>query len=193
MALLNLANLAVSWVLTPPSPANSGTTIVLPLGHGAWFPAAPFMITVWPILNPARKNNAEICKCTAISSDTLTVVRAQEGTTARNIVNEDRLAQTLTKAWLDQLAAFFQGSNTVSSNYAVADSDFFIAASGNITITLPTTPTGKSLVIKNTGGGTITIDAGSGATIDGYRYAYLTAPNEAVSLFLSAANLWLVF
>jgi hypothetical protein len=63
----------------------SATSIVLNSGHGARFPAIPFNATWWNItdyLDPADDPNVEIVRVTNISTDTLTVVRGQEGISA---------------------------------------------------------------------------------------------------------------
>src|SRR5690348_10482552 len=57
------------------------TTLILPTGAGALFPATssgPFMVMLGTYVS-----NHELVKCTSRSSDTLTIVRAQEGTTAQ--------------------------------------------------------------------------------------------------------------
>ena len=63
----------------------SATSIVLTAGHGARLPAAPFNIVWWDSTNypdPSDDPNREIVRCTVISTDTLTVTRAQESTSA---------------------------------------------------------------------------------------------------------------
>ena len=61
--------------------SSSATSLVLTAGQGALFPtitgADYFLVTLFD-----NSSVLEICKCTARSSDTLTVTRAQEGTTA---------------------------------------------------------------------------------------------------------------
>lgn len=63
----------------------AATSIVLSSGHGAKLPTVPFNITWynatdWP--DPSDDPNVEIVRVTTISTDTLTVTRAQEGTSA---------------------------------------------------------------------------------------------------------------
>ncbi len=61
----------------------SATSIVLTSGHGANLPSAPFNVIWWnstDYSNPADDPNKEIVRVTAKSTDTLTVTRAQEGT-----------------------------------------------------------------------------------------------------------------
>jgi hypothetical protein len=89
-------NFAVSSVAVAPSPAASGTSLTVATGEGARFPAAPFNGTVCPAQALATPANAEIVRVTAIAGDVLTIVRAQEGTTARAIAIGDLIAATIT-------------------------------------------------------------------------------------------------
>lgn len=95
------ANFAVSAVATAPSPATSGTSLVVTAGHGVRFPAVPFNATICPAATQPDPSNAEIVRVTAIATDTLTIVRAQGGTSARTVVATDQIfagitAKTLT-------------------------------------------------------------------------------------------------
>jgi len=70
---------------------TSDTSIVLTSGNGAKLPApatdGSFNLVWWNSTDygdPADDPNVEIVRCTARSTDTLTVTRAQEGTTAAN-------------------------------------------------------------------------------------------------------------
>ena len=96
-------NFAVSIVATAPSPGLSGTTLTVTAGQGGRFPAPPFNATVWPSGVLPDPTNAEIVRVTAIATDTLTIVRAQEGTTARTIATGNLIAATITKKLLDDL------------------------------------------------------------------------------------------
>jgi hypothetical protein len=74
---------------------TSATSIVLQSGQGARFPVLAggdyFYAT---LVNTS--NQLEIVKCTARSTDTLTIVRAQEGTTARSYDAGDRIELRIT-------------------------------------------------------------------------------------------------
>lgn len=63
---------------------GSDTSIVLTTGHAARLPTAvPFNVVWWNSTDypdPADDPNVEIVRVTAIATDTLTVVRGQEGT-----------------------------------------------------------------------------------------------------------------
>lgn len=90
-------NLSIGTVLTPPSPAVSGTSVTLVAGQGARFPVPPFNCTVWPTGQIPDPANAEIVRVSGIVGDVLTIARAQESTTARTILIGDTLALTVTK------------------------------------------------------------------------------------------------
>lgn len=89
-------NFAYSLIATAPSPAASGTSLVVTTGQGALFPAVPFNVTIWPTAVQPITTNAEIVTVTAVATDTLTIVRAQEGTSARTILVGDQIAATIT-------------------------------------------------------------------------------------------------
>lgn len=101
-------NLWQSTVATAPSPATSGTTLVCHAGDGAYLTAAPpFPVAIWasgaaPSL-PA--GNVELALCTAVSTDTLTLTRGQEGIAARTVVVGDQIAAVITAAFLTSLNA----------------------------------------------------------------------------------------
>lgn len=80
-----LKDYAISTVVTAPSPATSGTTLTVTTGHGTRFGAVPFYATLVPEGQLPTLDNAEKVKVTAISTDTLTIVRAQDGTTAKSV------------------------------------------------------------------------------------------------------------
>lgn len=110
MAIIKFSNNASTTLAANIS--NSATSLTLAAGDGAEFPSLGtdeyFMITVID-----DSNNMEIMKCTARTSDTLTVVRAQEGTSARafNVGSyvENRLtADSLTK--VSNVDAFSQAA-----------------------------------------------------------------------------------
>lgn len=94
-------NFAYSTVATAPSPASSGTSLVVAAADGAKFPAAPFMVTIWPSGSQPTTTNAEIAEVTTVSTDTFTITRAAEGSSARTVVIGDQISATVTSAVLD--------------------------------------------------------------------------------------------
>jgi len=89
-------NFALSAVLSPPMPANSGTSLTVSSGHGARFPAPPFNATVWPAGGTPDPTTAEIVRVTGRAIDTFTVIRGTENSTPRMVVLGDQIAATIT-------------------------------------------------------------------------------------------------
>lgn len=98
-------NFATSLVATAPSPATSGTSLVVTGGEGTRFPAVSFNATIGPANAEHTPANSEIVRVTAISTDTFTITRAQESTSARTVVVGDRIAATITKKTLEDIEA----------------------------------------------------------------------------------------
>lgn len=91
----NLKDYGTSTVLTAPSPADSGTSLVVQSGHGARFPAAPFYVTVHPSSELPTLDNAEKLLVTAKSTDTFTIDRAEGDTSAQSIEAGWRISNSL--------------------------------------------------------------------------------------------------
>lgn len=98
---------------------TSSTTITVTTGAGAQFPAISGGNFFYATLTDSS-NNLEIVKVTARVTDVLTVVRAQEGTTARAYAAADKIELRVTAAVMTGLAQTaadqtFTGANTFSS------------------------------------------------------------------------------
>ena len=106
---------AYSTVLTAPSPATSGTTLVLQSGDGAKF-SFPQNATVFPAGAQPTLANSEIVRITGISTDTLTITRAQETSSARTIVVGDQIANTITPKVLTDIEAQALGGTLTASS-----------------------------------------------------------------------------
>jgi hypothetical protein len=103
---------------------SSATSITLTTGQGARFPTLSAGDYFYATLIDTS-NNLEIVKCTARSTDVLTVVRAQETTTARSYSTGDRLeirltAQTFLDATAITPAAVSDQANTATGYFQVA-------------------------------------------------------------------------
>ncbi len=122
-------NFAYSTIATAPSPAASGTSLVVDSGHGTRFPTVPFNATIWPTGEQPTSTNAEIVRVTAISTDTFTITREQESTRSRTIIVGDQIAAAITNKTLmdaenimSRWSPFILGSagtgvQTLASNY----------------------------------------------------------------------------
>jgi parallel beta-helix repeat protein len=115
------ANFSYSNVVTAPSPATSGTSLATTNGDGAKFPVTPFNATIWPSGVSPVSTNAEIVRVTGISTDTFTIVRAQEGTSAISIAIGYQIAATVTKKTLTDIESQRVASATVSTGSVLAD------------------------------------------------------------------------
>ena len=74
----DLANGLIGTALT-----SVATTLVLQAGYGDSMPAVPFFLTLTPAGQLSTMGNSEIVRVTARTGDTLTIERAQKGTTYR--------------------------------------------------------------------------------------------------------------
>lgn len=126
---------------------SSSTSITLTTGQGARFPSLSGGDYFYATLIDTS-NNLEIVKCTARSSDVLTVVRGQESTTARAYSTSDRIELRITaQGLIDAGAASLDGDRgdiTVSSsgtvwsidNLAVTDAKINSMAATKLTGTI---------------------------------------------------------
>ena len=90
------ANFAASLVATAPSPATSGTSLHVTTGDGSKFPSVPFNAVLYPANSLPTASNAEIVRVTAISTDTFTITRAQEGTSAKSVTTQYAIEAAIT-------------------------------------------------------------------------------------------------
>lgn len=90
---VKLTNNATSRLAT--SISSSDTTIVVTAGEGAKFPTLTGGDT-FPVTMVKADGSIEIGRCTARSSDTLTITRGQEGTSAKAFSAGDRVELRLT-------------------------------------------------------------------------------------------------
>jgi hypothetical protein len=143
------------------------TSITVAAGTGALFPSPTsgqsFQVT---LVSASSSTVYEICTCTAVSSDTLTIVRGQEGTSGTPFTTGDIVANYDTALVMTSLVQ----SQQLQNQYYL-----FATASGTanaLTATIPsvltTIPNGMSIVVTsayaNTGASTLNLTLGSTAT-----------------------------
>jgi hypothetical protein len=125
---------------------TSSTTITVTTGAGAQFPAISGSNYFYATLTDSS-NNLEIVKVTGRATDVLTVVRAQEGTTARAYAAADKIELRLTAAGMNSFAQLgldntFTGINTFNTPIAVASGGTGTNTStGSGAVVLATSPT----------------------------------------------------
>lgn len=165
---------------------SDDTSITLTTGHGARLPSTAFNAPIWdtsygsPTL-AYHAGAAEIVRVTARSTDTLTVTRAQEGTTARSFNTSGRtyaIGVALTKATYDKLAAKILTADPMAAlAIDVTERLNTKTVSADSTLTFSATPTtGAIFGLRLTEGGglarTITIPScysqARGATITSF-------------------------
>lgn len=117
--MANKKDFATSTVLTAPSPADSGTTLVVQAGHGARFPAAPFYVTAHPPSVLPTLDNAEKLLVTAKSTDTFTITRGEADTVPMAIEAGWRISNSI---YLDDIPIV--DATSVAAAGAVMDGDF---------------------------------------------------------------------
>lgn len=197
MAIDAHSNFAYSTVATAPSPANSGTSLVVDAGDGALFPAVPFNATVWPAGAQPLVSNAEIVRVTDITTDTLTITREQEDTTARTITVGDQIAATISvKTFTDIESFIIPTVTTVTTDTSlVATSGKFLiecdTTNGDVTITLPSAVdnTAEFTIVKTDSSSNSVIVVGS---INGDTSMTIEYQNSAMSI-LSTNLQWRIY
>jgi hypothetical protein len=119
MASPLFTNNAASGLVYPIS--NVDVTLYLNGGSGALFPQPTggnyFMVTLISQLT----GNTEIVKCIARSGDILTVIRAQEGTTAQAFATGDSVQLRITAGSLNLFNNPTSANSLVTTNYTVEE------------------------------------------------------------------------
>lgn len=151
-------NFSISTVATAPSPATSGTSLVVEAGQGTRFPTPPFNATIAPIDELPTPDNSEIVRVTAISTDTFTITRATESSTARSVVIGDRIWAGVTAKILSDLdanifAVLGIAVGKIASSIVDAKGDI-IAASGSDTPARLAVGTNGEVLQANSSAGT---------------------------------------
>lgn len=108
---------------------SSDASLTLSSGQGARFPSLGagdyFYVTLID-----TSNNLEIAKCTARSSDVLTITRGQEGTTARSYSVGDRVELRITSAAL--VAVYTEAVSDAASALDGDKGDITVSSSGTV-------------------------------------------------------------
>lgn len=147
--------------------------------NGAVFPATgDFLCTIWDKTtypDPGDDSGMEIVKCTSRSTNTLTFVRAQEGTSG--VAHSDGEAiEMLMTAWTTDELRLYGPVLAKTAAYTLTANDYVVTADavgGDFTLTLPAVATigiGKLYIIKNISdvwGEDVTIESNASETIDG--------------------------
>lgn len=135
-------NNAASTLAVPMSSLD--TSLTLATGDGAKFPSPTgfdfFLLTLYQ-KSGASEINHEIVLCTARSGDSLTVVRAQEGTTARSFAIGDPVELRVTAGAMTRIGRALPAEvGVIGSSRALVKADFNIAwvVQNGAALTMPT-------------------------------------------------------
>ena len=176
MALDPIRNFAISRVATTPSPAISGTTLVVDSGDGALFPdpssSGEYNLVIYPNGEQPDSSNAEIVRATARTTDTFTITREQESTSAREILEGDVVMLGVTRKVIEDIQDTAQEALTV-------------AETGNVTTATTTDLTGY-LYGDGSNVGSMGIIDGWMPVSESWSYASattITVPSGAASRF----------
>lgn len=143
----------------------SATSIELLSGHGAKLPTVPFNATWWnstDYADPSDDPNVEIVRVTEISTDTLTVTRAQEGTSAstKNTASKTyKMVAALTAKFINtDLPATFQTVGPYLTTAMASNA----ATISNIRLSAGTTSNlASAFTFSNSNGVSFGLDAGT--------------------------------
>lgn len=158
--------------------SSSATAITLQSGQGSKLPSAPFNLIWWNSTdypNPANDPNVEIVRVTNIASDTLTITRAQEGTSATNKNTGGKtysLVLAITAKMISDIAAALPTGTAVYDEAVSGSATSWTLAHTPVTGTLRLYGSGQRLV----GGGVdYTLSGASIATVNSYAAGQIRA------------------
>lgn len=147
MAILFTNNATTNLAASITSGATSLTVLT---GTGSLFPnpTAPdyFLITLIGISG----SPIEIVKCTARSTDTLTIVRAQEGTTASAFTGGDQVQLRITAGVMNAAAQAGLASGAITENTQTVTASYTISTNRNAMSIGPiTVASGQSVTVPS--------------------------------------------
>ena len=188
--------------------ASGITSIVVSSGEGAEFPLpstdGAFNLVWWNSTDygdPADDPFKEIVRCTARSTDTFTITRAQEGTSDNdhNIADKDyRIALPYTKKEHDEISIQY-ATETVYTDHTVSSYGNILVDSsgGDVIITLPdpTDIAGRIYTIKKIAGTSSTsvfIETNGSETIDGESNVEIKRIYTAIKLVTDGINFYII-
>src|ERR1017187_1346896 len=116
-------NFVSTVVQSAPNPATTGTTLIVTSGSSSLFPTPPFNCVVYPVGVFPNSLNTEVVRVTTVNTgtDTLTIVRNQEGSNNRSIVNGDLLSITVTSKCLTDIETALNSLSSMTTFPDITD------------------------------------------------------------------------
>lgn len=157
--MANVKDGATGTVLTAPSPATSGLSLVLNSGEGARMPTPPFYAIAHPNNTIPTVSTSEKILVTAVATDTLTIVRAQGIYSAQSIAVGWRVSNAIFQDDLNNASIIKNEVPTGSVNGS--NTAFTVASAGKVTGSLELFKNG----IRMKGGGADYTETATGFTM----------------------------
>lgn len=181
-------NFGATTVTVAPGQPTTGTALGIPSGHGTRLATGP--ATIRPATGQPSPTTCEVVTVTAItpgaSVDTLTVVRAVEGSTARTITVGDIVEQGITAAtWdalVDEAAAAGTAAAQAATDAAQASADATAVASALSTTAAAVT------TLQGTVAGLSSTTSGMQATVTGLSSAVTALQSTVTGLQSTVAG-----
>lgn len=171
---------------------SGATTLTVQTGDGAKFPAPTSPDFFEAVLENAAGTVIEEVKVTAISTDTFTIVRGINSTTAAAWSTGDKVELRITSASLSRLGST-RKAVAGTTTLATGDGPIVVTNSGsNFVLTLPTSvgADGETYRIVNIGAGVVTVTPNGAQTV-GFLATWDLEKGDFLEIFSDNAN-WLV-
>ena len=185
---------------------NSATSLTVASGTGTLFPTLTGSQYFYCTLQGASGTPTEIIKVTAVATDTFTIVRAQDGTTASAFSTGDKVELRLVRANLNTYPVISEantfsatqtfGKNIVETSTAMGSTAIDLSTGNYFSYTVSTTTTFtitnnassgsvNTLVLDLTNGGSSTVTWWTGVKWAGGTAPTLSASGRDVLAFFS--------
>lgn len=176
-------NNAQSLVATAPSPATTGTSLVVTTGEGTLFPASNFWATIWNAATysePKLDPNFEVVLVSSRSTDTFTVTRGQlNGSAGRTIVAGDAVKLLLEDQHLIDIHTAVNALEAVPVPKSLCDATVGDSGADYTTIPLAITAGARTIGVK----GTLTIAVST--TISTANVTIVAVPNTGGTIVMN--------
>lgn len=175
---------------------NVATSLTVATGAGALFPNPTSPDVFYATLENAAGTSREIVKVTARTTDTFTIVRAQEGTTGTAFSTGDKVELRLTAAPTQTAANAASGAtlNSQTSAYVLVAGDagkVISITTGGVTVNNSIFQAGNIVTIFNNSASSQTITQGTGVTLQWAGQATSTTGNRTLGLYGMATIVFL--